>query len=155
MEAIKEYIITFCIVAMICSILMKLVGEKGSIATLMKLLCGLFILFTALSPIVNLPLYEVTNYFDLLSIDAEYISATGMAATQEEIMCMVKKEAQDHISRKGASLGAMLEIDILIEDYLPKEITLSGAASPYSRKILSEYIEEQLGIPLEDQIWIS
>lgn len=153
MDVIKEYLISVCIAAIICGILIKLTEEKGSTGALVKLLCGLFMLITTLSPIIKLPVYEFQNFFDQLAVEAEHAASIGQTAANEEIDHIVADRTKAYILEKASALGVTLDVEVVLKDSIPATVRISGAASPYAKHLLSKYISEHLGITAEDQQW--
>ena len=152
---VKSYLISICISAIICCVLSNLTGEKGTIGSIIKLLCGLFMLMTALSPVIQMPIYEFQNYFNQLSMDAEYAASIGQNAAKEEIDSIVISKAEAAIAEKASKLGVTLDVELSVHDSVPKAVRISGAISPYKKQLLSKYIQDHLGIAVEDQQWIS
>ena len=57
---------------------------------------------------------------------------------------------------KAESLGAELTVEVTLSDdelMVPCAVKLSGAISPYAKKVLSDTIAKDLGIQVEEQIW--
>lgn len=154
MGSIKEYLISVCVAAIVCGILSQLTEQKGSIGPLMKLLCGLFMLITALSPVITLPIHEFQSYFDQLSVEAEYIAGIGENSAKDQMEQILEDRTRAYIVEKAVALGATLDVEVILQDSVPSAVYLSGAISPYTKHLLTEYIENNLGIAAEDLKWI-
>ncbi len=153
MAGIHMYLISLCAAAIVCGIIIKLSPEKWSGAVLIKLLCGVFMLITLLSPVISLPVYEFQAYFDQLSTDAASIAAQGKEYAQKETDSIMQQHVNAYIQEKAQSLGMDLNVNVTVKDGILCSISIFGAASPYKRLQLSEYIRDHLGIALEDQQW--
>jgi len=49
-----------------------------------------------------------------------------------------------------------IDAEVILDDSSPPKpcsIILKGAASPYAKEILGQYINDTLGIAKEDQLW--
>ncbi len=153
MEQIREYILGIVLVSLICSLLSALVGSDGAVGACIKLLSGLVICITVLSPLLSgtivLPLPELNgNSMDAVSAGIEH-----SAADMKEI---IKDRTQAYIMEKANSLGVSVSVDIQLSEqspYIPVGITVDGSTSPYARQILAGMISDDLGIPLEEQTW--
>ena len=64
------YLLRIVAAAIICGIATSLVGTKGSLASSLKLICGIFISITLISPLVNIKITDMTDYFDGIKADA-------------------------------------------------------------------------------------
>ena len=153
MNDIKAYLISICAAAVCCGIITKLVNQKGSSGALIKFLCGIFMLVTFLSPAISLPIFDLQLYLNQLSYEAERISAEGEASVKKETDRVMQQQIQAYILEKASTLGAEVDVQVTVKDGIPCAVTVSGAVSPYTKNRLSDYIEDQLGISTEDQLW--
>ena len=47
-----------------------------------------------------------------------------------------------------------LDVDLRFDENIPQQVTLAGAISPYAKSKLGAWLQENLQIPPEDQLWI-
>ena len=149
----KAYLISICIAAVICSIFSTIVPAKGTNGMLLKLLSGLFMLYTLLSPLVTLKLQDFTEYWDDLTLDAESAVSAGTLSAQMEKEKIIMQQTQAYILEKAKSLGAELSVEVLLSNGIPDEVNISGAASPYVKSQITALITDDLGIEAEAQHW--
>jgi hypothetical protein len=67
------------------------------------------------------------------------------------------QQTQAYILDKARSLDAELTVEVFLGDGtipVPIGVRLEGNISPYARKLLSQMLQDDLGIPAEEQIWI-
>ena len=76
MEAVGAYIMRLVCACLICGILQS-VYPKGSTREILKILCGIFIAFTALSPVYQLDFSGFTSYFSEIRDVADAAAEDG------------------------------------------------------------------------------
>lgn len=158
MDAIREYLMQVTAAAVICGIVTAIVGKKGSGAAVIRLMTVLFMTMTVIGPIVSLRLDQFTDYFTGIQADSDAFVEAGSESSREKIAQVIKEKTQAYILDKAAQLGADIAVELtLSEDTLPAPVSvrLCGAVSPYARSKLMQIIQQDLGIPLEEQEWES
>ena len=157
MEDIRAYILSVVASAVICGSLQTLFGKKGGTATLISALCGIFMAFVLITPLRELDFSVYGDYFSGFMEEAEAVVQEGENDALQEQRTFIKKETEAYILDKAVSLGADISVSVTVSDSAPLtpiKITIKGAVSPYVKKVLKSYLEEQFGIPEEAQIWI-
>lgn len=155
MEGIREYLFGVIAAGVMCAIVSQLCGKDSLFGIAVKLIAGIFMLLALVSPLTNIRLQRVNILTDI-SQQAEQITQTSADSSRESMAAIIKEQTQAYILDKAESLGVALSVDVtLSEAELPEPIgiTISGSVSPYSKKILSETIAEDLGIGMEAQKW--
>ena len=156
MEDIRAYILSVVASAVICGSLQTLFGKKGGTATLISALCGIFMAFVLITPLRELDFSVYGDYFTGFMEEAEAVVQEGENDALQEQRTFIKKETEAYILDKAVSLGADISVSVTVSDSAPLtpiKITIKGAVSPYVKKVLKSYLEEQFGIPEEAQIW--
>ena len=157
MEDIRAYILSVVASAVICGSLQTLFGKKGGTATLISALCGIFMAFMLITPLRELDFSVYGDYFSGFMDEAEAVVQEGENDALQEQRTFIKKETEAYILDKAVSLGADISVSVTVSDSAPLtpiKITIKGAVSPYVKKVLKSYLEEQFGIPEEAQKWI-
>ncbi|MBE6925294.1 MAG: hypothetical protein E7461_00480 [Ruminococcaceae bacterium] len=157
MEGLRTYILSVVASAVICSGLRALFGEKGSTASLLRTICGIYMAFVLVSPLRNVDFSIYSDYFTGFMEEAQTAVLDGENVALKELRERIKEETESYILDKAVSLGADVSVEVSLAGSTPpapNKITIKGAVSPYVKKVLSRYIKEQLGIPEEAQIWI-
>ena len=156
MEALGQYVISVVTASIICGILLTL-SPKGMLQQGMKLLCGLFLTFSVLHPVMNLDLeYWLSQLTGAYDLEGKSVAALGTEYAVASISERIKEETEAYILDKAASLGVTLRVDVEVsseEPFLPVSVTLWGAVSSYVREQLQEIITNDLGISKENQRW--
>ena len=153
MELIKEYLLSITAAALICGVISSLTSKNASISKLMQLLCGLFLAITVIRPIVEVQLDNIDSFTDLLEVDGEIAASTGREMAAEEMKRIIKEKTEAYILDKAKSLGAEIEVEVTLEDFVPTGAIITGSVSPFARSSLITSISQDLGIPPEGQIW--
>lgn len=156
MEGIKEYLLSVFCAAIICAIVMRLMGEKGTHAVITKLIAGLFLAFTVVYPMAKIDLRDFSDWTASYSDAASQAAAAGERATKESIAASIKLRTEAYILDKATALNTSLKVEVtLSEDDIPcpKAVRLHGSVSPYAKAQLQTIIAQDLGIAKEYQTW--
>jgi hypothetical protein len=157
MDQIRRYLLSVIAAAILCGIVNTLIGKKGSANSVVKLIAGLFMAFTVISPLVTVRLTNISDYFSDLSAQGEAITADGEAIALEELCAIIKSRTEAYILDKAVSMDLDLEVEVTLSSEnppLPCAVIIKGSAAPYEKVVITEYIAKDLGISKEDQLWI-
>ncbi len=152
MQALGEYAVALTAAALINAILLSLFPE-GTIQKLLRLICGLVLTVTALTPLPGIRLPEVTIFRE------EYLQGQDLAAQGEDMAADAAAERitqmlDAYILDKAGPLQMQLQSRFRLDHSgLPVGITLCGTWSQEAQSTLSDIITKDLGIPEEDQQW--
>ena len=154
MQALGRYVLTLTTSAMICGILLSLL-PKGRTRTILQAVCGIFLAASALSPVLDLSIPDVSALPSEYLLAGEAFAQTGEEEARRETHQRIKQGLEAYILDKAADLHANLHVEVTVgEDNLPTAVTISGEASPYARRQIQAMIENDLGISKENQKWI-
>ena len=156
MESVGEYLVSVTGAALVCSGVTCLVDKSKPAITVIRLICGVFLLIVIIRPILQL---EVTLPFELLHssvTSADSVLAAGTNAAAENQQAHINKQLDAYIQQKLNTMNCTLETKFTLDGnypYAPLQIELNGRISPYLRSYLSNWIHTELGIAPEDQVW--
>ena len=156
MGAITEYLISITTAVLICAAAKYMIGDKTPMGKLVKVICGVFTAITVISPLTDFKIQDITDKIEsYISYGDGYVLAGAEYAenTMEEI---IKQQIESYILDEADRLSADIQASIIMcsdQSYIPHSVKLSGAVSPYQKKVLSEYMEDTLGIAKENQQW--
>ena len=157
MSAVGQYIISVITAATILTISTSLLKENGSITSLLtKLIAGLFLLITVLSPIIQIKIPELSEYLVIIDADASEFVTQGNRSTQLELASIIKEQSKAYILEEATKLGVNISLDVILSEELtpiPVSAVISGKISPYAKQKLSQIIANDLGISKENQLW--
>ena len=153
MDALCGYLLSVIAAALICGCVSSLVGNKGSISNISKLLCGLFLAITAMKPITDVRIEDMKTFTASIEADADAAVASGENIATEEMMRIIKDEVEAYIINKAKQLQTDLEVEVVLDGIVPAAVRVSGDFSPYVKSSIANSIARDLDIPQEEQIW--
>lgn len=155
-ENIGQYILSVIAAAVVCSSVIAFIGSKGSLGPIIKMVCGVFLLFTAVAPWARIQLNELIDFTDAINVASMDAVETGEGMAKDAASAIIKSRCEAYILDKAADLGLTITADVILDNQdLPEPcaVQIVGAASPYARSRLMQYIANDLGIPEEAQKW--
>lgn len=158
MDSLRQYLVSVTAAAIICAIAKSVSNEKTLQGTVLRLIAGVIMTVTLLSPVLTLNLAGLPSLTDGMMSQAKAASAIGEEMADSEINAIIYDRVEAYILDKAASLGASLEVEIQLRkdgSHLPEAIILSGDISPYAKARLQQIIAEDIQIAKEKQQWIS
>lgn len=156
MGDVTRYILTVCSAAIVCSVVKSLTVKKGPTSELIHMMCGIFLAVTAVSPLMNIRITNISSFTRSYQWDAEQIAADAQQEAQTTMNEIIINQTQAYIMDKAASLNAVIDVEILLSDDSPRipcGAVISGNISPYAKNRLTEILESELGIAREAQQW--
>ena len=157
METLGQCILSVTAASILLAILQSLLGRKSSSGVLLKLIGGLFLMFTVISPLADI---EIDSCFrvpsDLLA-QGNAIAADGQEITKDQLQRIIKDRCEAYILDKAMSFGADLRVEVILtqdETPIPAAVRLQGAISPYAKASIQSWLTEDMGISKENQLWI-
>ena len=66
---------------------------------------------------------------------------------------IIISQSESYILDKAAAMGADLEVEVLLDEHVPKSVRLRGAISPGAKASLNAWIQENFSISPEDLQW--
>ena len=118
---------------------------------------GRVALFAVLSGISGWQLSDFAQELSKMQVAAEQ-ARTGVEIRNREALCaIIKSKTEAYIWDKAQELDLSVSIEVMVEangSYpYPSGVQITGAFTPQQRKALEAYIEENLAIGKERQIW--
>ena len=158
MDSIRQYLISITAAAIICAIAKSFADGKTLNGTMLRLIAGIIMTVTLLSPLVQLDFHAMPELTAGVIHDANAAAAFGEEMATAEITAIINDRLEAYILDKAACLGANLEVQLQMGtdgSYLPEGIILSGDISPYAKARLQQIIANDIQIAKEKQQWIS
>ena len=153
MERLGEYVLSLTATAMICCVVLSLFQE-GSLRNLLRMVCGVILTLSALSPLTELTFPDLSTFSDSYWEDGEAISAMGTDMAAEQTSERIQRQLEAYILDKAAALDAEIRpVMELNEQGIPVSVRICGSCSDSVRRSLTAVITNDLGIPEEDQEW--
>ena len=154
MESLGRYLISVAAAAIICSLLEKLNGKSSGASAIIKMMCGIFMAITVVSPWLKLQIYDFSVYADSFSQQAYIARDLGIEEAEEYKRSLITEKVSTYILDKAAREDISLTVDVIVgEDLLPERVELQGQWEEHTRQYLTELIERELGIAKGNQWW--
>ena len=156
MVMLGRYIFSVTTAAIIFSILQSLLHKNSAAAILVRLIGGLFLTFTVIAPVIDFDLDSIFEQSWAYTSHAEDIAAAGQIIAAEQLSQRIKEQCETYIIDKAMSYQTQLDADITLtndEMPLPSAVLLKGNISPYVKSIIATWIQDEMGIPEDHQIW--
>ncbi len=157
MGVIGEYLIGVTAAAMLCALVKKL-GSGKLTGAVTQAVCGIFMALAVVAPWRKIDLRLPADWIGDFQNYGEVLATDGENHSREVMEGIITDRVRTYIMDKAASLDLALDVEVVLSDDelpVPVSVKLKGAASPYSRETLSDFIRDHLDIAREEQIWIS
>ena len=154
MDGVKNYLMAVCSAAILSAILKQLIGKSKMSSVTVNLLSGLFVAICIISPWKDFSLQDLEIYNPLHTQSGQSYVETGKRITQNQIDAIITEKVESYILEKTNQLHLQVEVRVeLAEDGVPFKSIVSGKLSPEEKKTLSAFLEKEIGIQKEMQIW--
>ncbi len=156
MASIRQYLLSVIAAAIICSIIRSFLGGKGGTAALIRFLSGAFLIVAVIAPISQIEVHDRMANSNILMQKSDQFVQEGKDAARSEMEALIKAKTETYILEKAADLNMDIAVNVELsgdEVPVPTAVRLTGAVSPYAKKILSTYLSTELAIVEEKQIW--
>ncbi len=157
MALLRQYLLSVTAGALVVGILKKLLPEKGTASAIGKMVMGLFLALVVIGPVAKLELEEFSDFTTSFEQEASRAVAAGQEQTNLALRDIIKSRTEAYILDKAQQLNLELQVSVeLSSDDLPVpvRVRITGNAGPYARQQLQDFIQQQLDIAKEDQVWI-
>ena len=156
MDQLRQYILRVVIAAVLCGICVSLLGEKGTVGAMGKLVTGLVLALVMAAPFTHLSGFHFFDYLEDLQYQANVHTGKGQAMAKTELNSVIKSRVEEYIRDEAENIGASVEVsaEISLEVSLQiRRITLRGAVSPLHRQKIQAMILSDLNVAKEQLKW--
>ena len=157
MGSIRQYILSVLCVVIVCGLAQNLFS-LGTMHTLIKWIGGLAVMVTVLNPLVKGELIRWDIAFSDLNMSKELAIEEGLQIGEEALSTRICESTCAYILNEASDMGAEVEVEVELQEsypYQPEQVRIYGAVSPYIKQQLSIFLQRELGITEEHQIWVS
>lgn len=155
MQSIGAYLLSVSGAAILCGLADRFLGKSGA-SSVAKLLTGLFLTLTILSPLKNLSTDSLRDFSVDISISAQDAVARGKETTQKAMADIIKEQTQAYILHRASALQADVSVTVEVSDDtipVPIGVRIIGSITPSAQARLAAMLEQELGISKENQQW--
>lgn len=150
----SERVLCICIIAICGSLISGLPGSKR-LQKQLHIVTGLFLLLTIGTSVLNLSFDGVEYALNSIMDDGAAACAEGEALTAEHYRQSITDRVQTYIEDEAARRGISLEAEVLLDrEGVPQRAVLYGTGELNAVTAMSSWIQSELGIPKENQLWI-
>ncbi len=153
MGALRQWLTALVAVTLLSTVAQSLIPE-GSLKRIASFTSGLLLLAALLQPVLRLNLTEVLpeweRYERTILDRQEELETLG----DDELEKLIASQTNAYISDKAAALGLRVSAQVELQTNsdgtpVPVSVKLEGSHS----RSLAAWMEEELGIPPERQVW--
>lgn len=156
MESLRQYLLSIVAASIISALAVRITDNKGTYSAVVKLLVGIFLSITVISPITSIRITDFSTFIEDIESDTSDIIASGECWATSQRKDIIKTQTETYIVDKASSMGAELNVEVTLSDSnpsIPVSVEISGVIDPYSRQHLQNIIANDLGIAKENQNW--
>ena len=156
MEVLGCYILSVTSAAILFSILHSMLDKKSSSAVLLQLIGGLFLTFTIISPVADIKFDSLFDFPPDYISQGNLLSAQGRKTTQDQLREIIKQRSEAYILDKAMSYQTPIHVEVSLrqdETPVPTAVRLQGSITPYAKSAMQQRLQDEIGIPRENQIW--
>lgn len=154
MAAARAWLTAVVSVTLLLSVVQTLT-PKGSLREIASFVGGLLLLAVLLRPLGSVDLSAVSLNLDAYRQTVEQRQQAELEQEgQKELVGLIEAELESYISDKAADMGLTLRVQVTVE------LDGSGVPAPVSVELtgprseaLSRWLETELGVPAERQVW--
>lgn len=153
MRELGQYVVSLTAAALVSGMVLTLIRE-GPVRTLARLVCGVFLTITAISPLTRM------EFSDLTAVEEDYLAEGRSAAALGENLALdsrsqlIKEGLEAYILDKATALDAEISAEVRLDgEGNPVSVIISGEVSSHIRRRLETVLTEELGISKENQQW--
>ena len=153
MGALREWLTSVVVVSVLLAVVQTLIPE-GTVRKIGAFTGGLILLVTLLQPLLGVDFEDLELRLEQSRETVEQRQQELEQAGEREMAELIERQTAAYIWDKADALGLDLSAEVRVERGpdgipLPVSATLTGTYS----EALSAYLERELGIPRERQVW--
>lgn len=139
--------------AIICAVLQSLFPE-GSMKSLIRLVCGIFLMVTALGPVSGVSLPDLGMIAEQYVQEGKEQSFRGEAMAIHEQEERISEELEAYILDKAALPPDQIQVSIQLDtNMIPSSVRICANMEGEEKQKLEAVIAGELGIAKENQQW--
>lgn len=153
MEGLRQHALSVVTGAVICAVVLSVVGDSSH-SKRIRMLCSIYLGILVLKPLAGQN-WDFDRILPEISFaEAEIQSACGEEMARKAAAEIISERVQAYILDKAALSDTDLTVFVSVgEDLLPVAVQLYGSVTDREKALLSQILEEDLGISKENQQW--
>lgn len=155
MEGVRVWLLSVLSVSFLCALADALM-PKGPVKGVGKLVCGLILAVTVVSPVVSLDVESGVQWLEGWEVGLEQREEELKKQVDEEMKTIIEQEYEAYIVDKAAQLDLVCTVRVTTETGkegvpIPVSAEIRGPYTAQQREELTRIIADELGIPEERQ----
>lgn len=158
MEEIGKYLLSVSACAVLVSFVQNIIMSKP-VQKYAGLAGGLLLLVVVVSPLVRLDdstLTEISNHYETY---CQVDTSEQQEQNRQVLESIISERCETYIWDKANQMGVSIDVDVFLcdEGYYPypDAVRMIYSGSMQQKEVLSAWIEQELGIPLSHQEWLT
>lgn len=155
MAALRQYILTIISATIIGMIILSFIDKKSSIYSVLKLLCGIFLIVTLIAPFNDSEIIDFSDIIQQLDVSSDPYVQNGEHFANYEKETFIKEKVVAYVLDRAKAMNINIDVGVELKQDLsgPEVIYIAGNISPYKKEQLQSMIANDLGVTKENQIW--
>jgi len=148
MESMGRYLTSVAAAAIICGVIEKLHPKSGTASAILKMMCGIFMAVTIVSPWLKLKIYDFADYAQSFSQQADEAREWGYEVAGEYRRAIITEKVSTYILDKAAQLDLAIDVEVILttdEQSIPCSVKIIGEVPEKKRIQLEHILETELG----------
>ena len=112
MDRVAEYILGITAAGVICAIVKHMIGEKNVSSGIIRVVCGIFMAVTVLSPLVTIRLKDMEFLVDEFRLSGQAAAGQGVDMANEALEDIIKQETEAYVLNEVNRLGLDLCVSV-------------------------------------------
>ena len=156
MTEIRTYLLSVSISAIFVCLVTSIIPE-GRVKKAASYIGNMLLLLTVLSPVVRLDEQIVQSAVSRIERQMQTVQMHTSSDPSQRMNALIKERCETYILDKAMDLGMAIEVSVTTQtDQVcpqPNGAAIVGDYSLMQQERLAEILEEDLGIPREEQQW--
>jgi hypothetical protein len=157
MEGIRAYLLSVTAAALVCAVIRSMTEQAGTGAGLIRLLSGVFLCFTVISPVTQIRLDSWLELPETFLEQGTAAAAEGEDYAKDILRQHIKEQTEAYILDIAQSFEIQIQADVTVsqgDPPVPEAVRLTGNLTAREKQQLSRRIEQELAIAKENQLWM-
>ena len=152
---LKEWLMGVIVLSVLCAAADSLLPE-GAGRAVGRLVCAMAMLCVMLRPVSAVKGERIVRYLREYSALVEEIQVELEQQSGVTQKTVIEQQCGTYIADKAAQIGVLCHVQVECKAtdegiWLPKRVELRGAFSDVAQSRMTQFLEEQLGVAVEDQ----
>ena len=154
MTFLRSWLLSVTACAVLVSIVQQLT-DGGTMKKIVRFVGGMLLMLALLRPLLRIDLTDLAVNAGAYREAVAQLEEELGAQRQRELSARIAAQTGAYIEDKAASLGASIRAVVTTEERGGVPLPVSVALYGEENAEISAYIERELGIAKEDQLWIT